>query len=178
MAQAAGIAEGTMFRAFDTKDALLEAVIGAVACPVPLQTGLQEIDARLPLRERTETAARLLTERFAGLVDVLGPLGVAGPPPHHEHPGCPDPGASIPSPRPGERTALVRLFEHDAAVLRLSPTEFAHALRLLCFGGAARHVSDGRALTPQSVTELLLHGALRRDRPEQSDNPTGKEPQC
>lgn len=173
-----------MFRAFESKDALLEAVIGALACPVPLRTALQEIDPELPLRERTEEAARLLMERFAGLVEVLGPLGVTGPPPHHEHPGCPDPGARIPPSRPGESTALTRLFEPDAAVLRLSPPEFAHALRLLCFGGAARHVSDGRSLTPQTVTELLLHGALRRDHAdqpddaEQTDDPTGKEPQC
>lgn len=175
VAQEAGIAEGTMFRAFETKDALVEAVIGAVACPVPLRTALRGVDRELPLARRTECAAHLLMERFAGLFEVLGPLGVLGPPPHHEHPGCPDPGARIPPSEPGQRTALTELFEQDAPVLRLTPPEFAHALRLLCFGGTARHVSDGRPLTPQTVTELLLHGALRHD---VRVNPIGKESQC
>lgn len=161
IAAAAGIAEGTIFRAFDTKDALLAAVVGAVACPVPLRRALEGVDPQLPLRERTELAARLLMRRFAELFDLLGPLGVMGPPPHHPHPDCPEPEARIPAAAPSE-TPLARLFAADADRLRLPPSEFAHVLRLLAFAGGSRHVAEA-ALTPESVRDLLLDGALLRE---------------
>lgn len=161
IAAGAGIAEGTIFRAFDSKDALVEAVIGAIACPVPLRSALREIDPASGLRERTLAAAQLLMDRFDRLFELLGPLGIKGPPQHYAHPGCPDPSATTPAAAPGERTALVRLFEGDAADLRLSPEEFAHVLRILAFGGTARHVGAPR-LTPRAVTDLVLDGALRR----------------
>ena len=114
----------------------------------------------MPLRERTELAARLLMDRFTELFDLLGPLGVMGPPPHHPHPDCPEPDARIPAAAPSE-TALTRLFAADADRLRLPPSEFAHVLRLLTFAGSSRHVAE-TALTPESVSDLLLDGALLR----------------
>lgn len=165
IARAADVAEGTVFRAFETKDALTDAVIGAVACPVPLRSAISAIDPSLPLAQRTLAATRLLMQRYDGVLGVLGPMGIKGPPAHHAHPGCPDPAAQIPGPS-CRRTALVELFEPDADRLRLPPEEFVRVLRILCFGGTARHVADAPPLSPEAVTDLVLHGALRTgDRP-------------
>lgn len=180
IAKAAGIAEGTMFRAFETKDALTDAVVGAIACPVPLRTAIGGIDPTLPLRERTLAATQLLMERFAGLLEVLQPLGVNGPPAHHRHPGCPDPEAKIPSAHPGERTALESLFACDADHLRLGPEEFAHVLRLLAFGNASRQIGRAQLLSAAEVTDLLLDGAARREQeitpPVTTSAPTSATP--
>lgn len=168
IATAAGIAEGTLFRVFDTKDALVEAVVGAVACPGPLAAQLAGIDAGRPLRERTLAVTRLLMARFRDVLDLLGPLGVVGTPPHHPHPGCPveveggDGVRHVGHPYEGSAGQLVRLFAGDADRLRLPPEEFAHVVRMLAFGGCHRHISRDRPLTPEQVTDLLLDGALRR----------------
>lgn len=176
IATAAGIAEGTLFRVYDTKDALVEAVVGAVVCPGPLAAQLAGIEPGLPLRERTLAVTRLLMARFRDLLDLLGPLGVVGPPPHHPHPGCPveaeaevDGGHTSGPAYEGSVGLIVRLFADDADELRLPPEEFAHVVRMLAFGGCHRHISRDRPLTPEQVTDLLLDGALRR--PDGSPDP-------
>src|SRR3979409_410727 len=57
IADAAGIAEGTIFRAFADKDELLGAVIDAALDPAPLERALTTIDPSLPLPEIVVSAA-------------------------------------------------------------------------------------------------------------------------
>src|SRR5882762_9133178 len=52
IAQAAGIAEGTIFRVFDDKTALLDAVIEAALDPAPTEAAIREIDPGLPFEAR------------------------------------------------------------------------------------------------------------------------------
>src|SRR5512132_2056929 len=64
IAEEAGIAEGTVFRAFDTKERLVEAVVGETFCPAPIAVQMQEIDPELPLRERLVALVAILQARF------------------------------------------------------------------------------------------------------------------
>src|ERR1700704_2407818 len=57
VADAAGIAEGTIFRAFADKDELLGAVIDAALDPAPLELALATIDPTLPLADTVPPAA-------------------------------------------------------------------------------------------------------------------------
>src|SRR6476646_4961473 len=52
IAQAAGIAEGTIFRVFADKTALLDAVIEAALDPTPTNAAMERIDSALPLEAR------------------------------------------------------------------------------------------------------------------------------
>src|SRR3954466_3360193 len=63
IADAAGIAEGTIFRAFSDKDELLAAVIDAALDPAPLELALATIDRGLPLAETVTRAAELAQRR-------------------------------------------------------------------------------------------------------------------
>ena len=101
IATAAGIAEGTLFRVFDTKDALVEAVIGAVVCPGPLSQGLATIEASQPLRERTLAVARLLMARFGEIFALLDDITVPIVRPANLHRRAPGRGRG--RPRAGRR---------------------------------------------------------------------------
>src|SRR4029079_15575463 len=62
-AQAAGIAEGTIFRVFPDKTALLDAVIEAALDPTPADAAIAKIDASLPLQDRLVLVVEILRKR-------------------------------------------------------------------------------------------------------------------
>ena len=67
IAEAAGIAEGTIFRAFADKDALIAAVVEAALDPEPLERALGRIDPSLPFDAVLTAAVEIVQRR---VVDV------------------------------------------------------------------------------------------------------------
>jgi len=159
LAFAAEIAEGTLFRAFGTKDALQTAMISAVACPYTYRAAADAIPAGQPLRDTLLAITTLLWERFIEIFETLGPLGVFGPPPHGPHPGCPgDPPEPLGAAHFRAHTRrLLAPFEDE---LRVPVDELVDAMRYLCFAGSNRGITDGRLMAPDRIVALLLDGAL------------------
>lgn len=154
IAEAAGVAEGTIFRVFDCKDDLVLAAIEQGMDIEPFLADLATIDGTLPLRERLLELVGRLQERFSGIFALMTAMGMVGPPRAHRHMAD------------GRRRAdalMVALVESDADRLRCAPEELVHMLRLLTFSGTHPHLSDGRVLTPEQIVSLVLDGALRRD---------------
>ena len=94
IAEGAEIAEGTIFRAFDTKERLVEAVVGETFCPAPISVQMEAIDPDQPLRERLVALVTVLQGRFTEIFGVMSALGLTAPPAdYEEHRGCrPDTG--------------------------------------------------------------------------------------
>lgn len=150
IAEAAGIAEGTIFRVFDTKEDLLGQAVQAALSPGDLEQRLLVIDLGSPLPERLQWAAELLQQRMVRMVELASVVGRANFPAacsdelHRQH----------------ERLheLLVKLFEPDRDELRVEPAHAARLLRAIAFGGSNPRLSDGPLMAPKEIVDLLLNG--------------------
>lgn len=156
IAEAAGVAEGTIFRVFATKDDLFDAVIDEEFDPGPFLEAVRRIDLEQPLEERLVEAVSLLQRRFVSIFRLMTALGVRRPP---DRLGTPDLRHRI------GREGLVRLVEPDADRFRVPPDEIVQLIRLLTFSGSHPHISEKRMLTAEQIVDVVLHGTLRPDEP-------------
>ncbi len=180
IAEASGIAEGTIFRVFDTKDELIHEVIAVTFCTAPLTRQLQEVDHELPLRDRLVAMVSILQRRFSDVFDLMVGLRLSAPPLGrlNDHHACTPEAGHVPNEstsdtdpcrrpfEPGELDhgpaveAVISLIQPDADLLTCSARDLARYIRLLTFSGSHRHITDGKLLTPESIVDIVLNGAL------------------
>ncbi len=172
VAEAAGIAEGTVFRAFDTKERLVEAVVGEAFCPAPVAERMRAIDMALPLHERLVAVVTVFQSRFTEIFGVMSALGLSAPPADfEEHRGCrPDTGHvpvdeqdhdvdSAWGDHPGR---LLRFVEPDADQITCSPADLITYLRLFTFSASHPDITQGQILPPQTIVAVVLDGVTRK----------------
>ncbi|WP_162453580.1 TetR family transcriptional regulator [Phytoactinopolyspora mesophila] len=155
IAEAADIAEGTIFRAFATKEDLLTQAVQAALQPGDMEQKLLVIDLTSPLPERLRWAAELLQQRMTSLVQLASVIGRANFPM----------GQSQEHLEQHRRLheLLVKLFEPDRDTLRVDPDHAARLLRIIAFGGSNPRLADGPLLTPAEIVALLLDGIRIHD---------------
>ena len=172
IAEEAGIAEGTVFRAFDTKERLVEAVVGETFCPAPISVQLRDIDLDQPLRDRLIALVTVLQVRFTEIFGVMTALGLTAPPADvEEHRGCrPDSGhVPVDEQDPSVETAwgdrrgrLLAFVEPDADQLTCTPAELVKYLRLFTFSASHPDIAEGQILPPQTIVAVILDGVTRK----------------
>ncbi|MEQ6900645.1 helix-turn-helix domain-containing protein [Nocardioides sp. YIM 152588] len=164
IAEAAGVAEGTIFRVFDSKDELVDAAIVACFEPTELLRRLDEIDPTLPLRERLHRMVAVLQQRYLAIFHLMRALGAVAPPRHlHDDPTLVQGQAEV-----SER--LLALIEPDADHLRRPPADVLHVLRMLTFAGSHAEIADGRLLSPEQIVDTVLDGVLCTDARTEKDH--------
>ena len=160
IAEAAGVAEGTIFRVFPTKDELFDAVVAHAYDPEPFLEAVGRIDLDQPLEDRLLEAVSLLQRRFVTIFRLMIALGVPKPPDHVAHTDLRQRLA---------KEGLVRLVRPDAERFRVPPEEVVQLLRLLTFSGSHPHISDQR-LSAAQIVDVVLHGTLREAAHDQEDS--------
>ncbi|WP_341923932.1 helix-turn-helix domain-containing protein [Nocardioides psychrotolerans] len=157
IAEAAGVAEGTIFRVFDSKDELVDAALARAFEPGDVVVRIEGIDRDQPLRGRLVDLVALLQQRFRATFDLMQKVELVGPP-HHLHDS-----EEADAWRARLEALLVGVVGDDADRLAVPVDHFVHVLRLLTFAGSHQKIADGRLLTPDQVVDTLLHGLARPD---------------
>jgi AcrR family transcriptional regulator len=175
IAQAAGIAEGTIFRVFPTKQDVIDAVVADALDTSGTLARLRAVDRDAPLEDKVRACTGVLRDRLTSVIELMIALRMAGPPPSASDGGAaPARGAAAHDPHRHRHSevvdAVADLLEPDAGRLSCTPRRAAHLLRLLTFAGAHRMINDEDFLTADEITDVLLHG-IARDAPPESGLP-------
>jgi AcrR family transcriptional regulator len=141
---AAGVAEGTIFRAFGDKDSIIQAAIDRFMDPEPLRAKLRGIDPDEPTDEKIHQVLHLLRERFTGFIGFMSAVGMTGPPPNA---------------RAGDSEWLAtigRVFRQDELTVPIE--SFAYYLRLLAFGTSIPVFNTPHEFTTDELVHLVTRG--------------------
>lgn len=153
IAEATGIAEGTLFRVFDDKEALIRAAVAQVLDQRPAIAELRRIDLSLPLRERLRAAVVVITARLDAVWELMFAMRMMTQPDHAARPTHIAEHADHEFP-----DALTALIGPDAEQLRVTPAQTARLLRLVTFAGSHPRITDANPLTADEIVDLLLDG--------------------
>lgn len=150
IALAAGVAEGTLFRAFPDKDALIQAAVASAFDPASGEAELAAIDRTLPLRDKLVLAIEMMQRRVAQIWQLVSMLGLQPPPMDKRQPASHLDDSKL-------RALMAALFEPHKDEIRCDPAHAARLLRALAFACSHPRMID-QPLTPHEIVSLLLHG--------------------
>lgn len=164
IARAAGIGEGTIFRAFKDKDELFDACTAEALRPDHVLDAIAEIPIDQPLEDRLVEAAEALGAHLERMGALMGALHASGRVRHRD----PEQRLKERSPlKSGRREsmaamrgAMTELFEPEKDRLRLPAEQLASLFLTLLFGGR-RIAPDVDAPTTRQVVDVFLHGAVK-----------------
>lgn len=159
IAEAAGVAEGTVYSVFDDKEALIDAAVERHMELTSIVEAISTIPGDLSLDSTIEAIVELVQHRVREMFTLMAAIGF-GPPDRHKarRIGQPDEDPVIPR--------VVALLEPHRAQLRVAPRRAANLIRLTTLSMTHPILSEGEVFTARDIADLLLHGITVGHRPE------------
>lgn len=160
LAEAAGVAEGTVFRAFGDKESLITAVIDAHRDPAAMRVAIAEIEGEPDLDGAIERILDLLVGRLTTLVRLSIALHRHGPPKgdgeHAAH------RAEFEQRSRELAEQLTVVLEPFADRLAVAPAIAAGFLRMVATAAALPHLHPGMEFTVSDLSTLVREGVVLR----------------
>jgi AcrR family transcriptional regulator len=158
IAQAAGVAEGTVFGVFPDKPSLVQAALISAFDPEPFERALADIEPAGDLRDRLRAVSRILARRLADQAPLLALL---------RGPTVAPPAAQgfftqLAQARARILAAIAAVIEPDRSALRRSPEAAARLMLMLVIGTVRDAFGEADACDSDEIVALLLDGLLVR----------------
>jgi AcrR family transcriptional regulator len=155
MAQAAGIAEGTIFGVFANKTAVIHEAVKVSMDPAPVRTALAGISPTDPLEKQLIEGARILLDHFGRVTVLVGvlrtmPTSTSGPSPEARR--------FIAKSHAAVLAVLTELLGRHADRLRIEPARAAAAFQGLVFARLQPMMAPAERLTIEEIVAILLNG--------------------
>lgn len=185
LAEAAGVAEGTLFRVFPDKRSLLRAAVVQAMDPEPLLSDLGRIDRAWPFERRLVRVVELVSARMDGIMqlvmalhDLARDVADDGHRPHEHAEEKESRDARI-------LGAIADVLAPDAPRLLVSPLQAAGLLRGVVLGERMPGLPDAARVAPVDVARCLTQGLLAPEAPasaspagDRTPSSTTPEPTC
>jgi AcrR family transcriptional regulator len=143
IAEASGIAEGTIFRVFADKDAVITAVIDAAVDPAPMEAALGELDPDGSLDRVLTQAIAILQRRTIEVWRLMSSVG----PRFHDRVRRPM----------TDSPALVAIFRTHRDEIGIDPVAAGRYLRALALSTSHPMMTE-KPMPPKEIAALFLHG--------------------
>ena len=161
IAEAAGVAEGTLFRVFDSKDDLINQAIGRSFSADPTVDHLRSIDPDLELENRLVEIVRVLQARLQRTFTLLHAVG---PPPQAKAEDHTEFRRYMLTQNQMISDQITALLEPDQDQFVLSGEQTAQLITsmLMTTSNPFMRAQEVALLSPEpdALVDLLLHGAL------------------
>jgi AcrR family transcriptional regulator len=145
IADAADVAEGTIFRVFADKDALFEAAVEKFLDPTAANRSLRAIDPELPLEAKINDILFQLRSRMTGIFGIMNATGRSGRPPR----------------RPNSENfedVIADVLRPDLERLQLPLDRIASFVRLVAFASAIPHFNQDHEIASTELALLITYG--------------------
>ncbi len=158
LAEAAGLAEGTLFRAFGDKDSLIQAAYDSFLDPGQFHRDLRNIDPQRPLRDKVLAIVGLMRDRFGGVFRIMSAVGP------HEH-------KNMQSHREELDRIVTAILEPEITELNWPPATVAQLIRMLSFASSLPRINEGSELSADDLTDALLLGIVGQSVTKDTSHP-------
>ena len=145
IADAAGIAEGTIFRAFPDKEAIIEAAVEKFLDPTATNARLRAIDPELSLEDKINDILFLLRSRMTGIFGMMQAAGMSGPPPRRPE-------------TDSFHQLVAEVLAPNLAELQMPPERIATLVRLIAFASAIPHFNQGQEVPTSDLAHFITYG--------------------
>ncbi len=168
IAQAAGVAEGTIFRAFETKQDLIHATIHTALMPDAAITRIAEFAGDQTLTERVAAIIQVLRDEIHRTRSLFAHFArPSGQPAGGPHPRAPFGGIRPPF-NPHEtksrlNSAVAAALQPYSGELAVSTAFATNLLSALAFASSFTLTEDEPTISSEELSDVVLHGIAKGD---------------
>jgi AcrR family transcriptional regulator len=145
IADAAGVAEGTIFRAFGDKDSLVDAAVRKFLEPGPLNDTILAIDPELTLEQKINDILFHLRARMTGVVGIMNAVGMIGRPPARDD-------------RQHFYDLIEQVLRPDLDTLNATTEQVGRFMRLIAFASSIGPFNQGQEMSTEELAKLITYG--------------------